>query len=128
MQPILTDSDRLEKMDLLLRSLFREPDARVPVREFGRTAKGIDPSEIEWLKAQLIQDGAILLREGPTGPEIIITEAGIDFFISGGYSREWSQWEGIAKAARRNSPARMGLIWGILILGLVVLFYFLLRS
>jgi hypothetical protein len=126
MLPILTDSDRQEKMDLLLGTLIKEPEATVLEKEFGRTAKCLDATEIEVLKTQLIHDGAIVLISGPQGPEISITDAGIDFFLSGGYSRDWSEWVGISQMAQKMDPA-VGwrrLVWLILLLGIVALLFF----
>jgi hypothetical protein len=126
MLPILTDSDQFEKMDLLLGILIKEPEATVPEKEFGRTAKSVDAEEIEVLKTQLIHDGAIVLRPGPRGPEISITDAGIDFFLSGGYSRDWSEWVGITQMAQKKDHAkgRRRLLWLILLLGIIALLFF----
>ena len=125
MQPILTGSTLHEKLDTLLQSLCREPEATVALGEFGKNIKNIDPSEVDTLKEMLIMDGAISLREGPRGPEISITEAGIDFYVCGGYSRDWSEWFQ-PRFTQRTRPGKKfwaGIISALILLALLILLY-----
>jgi hypothetical protein len=125
MQPILTGATLYEKLDTLLQSLCREPEATVALRDFGRNTKDIDPSEVDTLKDMLIMDGAISLKEGPKGPEIAITEAGIDFYVCGGYSRDWSEWiqPPFSQRARPGKKFWIGLISALVLATILILLY-----
>jgi hypothetical protein len=92
MQPTIAALDQYEKMDSLLKGILREPDARILFVEFHRCAPELDLVELQVIREMLIEDGALVLEDGKKGLEIRITEAGIDFFLSGGYTRDWSEW------------------------------------
>jgi len=125
MQPTITGLDEYEKLDILLKALLREPEGKLLFVAFHQQVPQLDAAEIPPLLERLIRDGVFAREEGPKGYEIKVTEAGIDFYLSGGYTRDWSEWpESISPepGRHRRRLARLCLSAGLLIL-LAILFY-----
>jgi len=111
---------RYEKLDTILRHLLREPDACLPEADLSRCAPGMDKTELEEQKQILLQDGAICVLDKPEGPYIFVTEEGIDFYVCGGYSRDWSKWAEFKAGDRRQRQRKTGrMIW--VLIGLIIL-------
>jgi hypothetical protein len=118
MQSTATTLDQHQKMDALLKGLLMEPEAKILLVEFSRCAPQVDPIESIRYSEMMIRDGALKLIRGPKGIEIKLTEAGIDFYLSGGYSRDWKDWEQSVSSATRNSAGNSRIL---VVLALILL-------
>jgi hypothetical protein len=128
MQSTAITLDQHRKCDTLLQGLLKEPEGKILLVEFNRCAPQVDPIEAIGYSEIMIRDGVLKLIHGPKGIEVKFTESGLEFYLSGGYSRNWKHWDESVAAVKRHSAVNSKILLALALILLLLTAGFLLAG
>ena len=100
MEPTITRSERCDKLNALLRIFLYRSQAGIGTEELEAVLFQLNPAELDRLCGQLLDEEIICYAISPFGLVLRLTEAGIEWILSGEYHRpEPAQVTGFRKKA-----------------------------